>query len=346
MAPGGSAIPVEGLTTQEETHFPMADQHPSAPARPRSGVPAAVPPSGVVHVRYRHTERFTVVGKHLAQHPDLSLTARGLGLYVQSLPDGVRIGIKFLAARFKEGEVLIASCLRELEAHGYLERINERISTNRWVTRTIAHDMPPFPVAAGASLPKGVLTTRLRVPEPVAVPTSIRAEATREPDRGQPPAPSTPVAPPPQHVPQPEPDRANPAPAPLAVHQAAPDILAGLRRYDPRLTLSEQDIARLAPAVTAWLERDVAPEAIERVLTARLPCAPIGFPAAFLGRRLVEQLPPPLPATRPERAVPRVVPMQNCDSCDRGFHDHEPGRCRDCRTAASPLFLRGSASRS
>lgn len=87
----------------------MALQHLSAPSR-------AV--YGVHHSNVRHTTRYTVVGNHLLQNPRLTLTARGLGAYIQSVPPGTRIGIKDLARRLPEGEVRIAAALRELEAHG------------------------------------------------------------------------------------------------------------------------------------------------------------------------------------------------------------------------------------
>jgi hypothetical protein len=60
--------------------------HTSARTRP--------PTAGVVHIRHRHDANFTVVGNHLAQHPDLSAVAIGIGVYIQSLPDGAPVGIK------------------------------------------------------------------------------------------------------------------------------------------------------------------------------------------------------------------------------------------------------------
>ncbi|MBK5995565.1 hypothetical protein JHN53_28805, partial [Streptomyces sp. MBT58] len=81
-------------------------------------LPGPLPARGVIHIAIRHTDRFTVVGNHLAQHPTLSTTAVGLAVRIQSLPQGTEIGIKALAARLPEGEKLIAAALRELEAHG------------------------------------------------------------------------------------------------------------------------------------------------------------------------------------------------------------------------------------
>ncbi len=79
-----------------------------------------------MHVRHRHRERFTVVGNHLAQHRELSLPAIGLGVHIQSVPDGTHVDIKSLTARFPEGEARVAAALRELEAYGYLTRTPQR----------------------------------------------------------------------------------------------------------------------------------------------------------------------------------------------------------------------------
>ncbi|GHJ19583.1 hypothetical protein [Streptomyces albus] len=57
-------------------------------------------------LRHRHRERFTVVGNHLAQHRELSLLAIGLAVHIQSVPDGTRVDIKSLSARFPEGEAV------------------------------------------------------------------------------------------------------------------------------------------------------------------------------------------------------------------------------------------------
>ncbi|MFI6280805.1 hypothetical protein [Streptomyces sp. NPDC050988] len=99
--------------------------------------------------------------------------------------------------------------------------------------------------------------------------------------------------------------------------------------------LSERDVRRLAPAVTAWLDRGAAPEAVRRTLTAGLPEVPLLHPAGFLAHRLAELLPPPLPTAPATRAAVRPLPLQNCDGCDRAFGAPAPGRCRDCRSDLS-----------
>ncbi|MFF3335138.1 helix-turn-helix domain-containing protein [Streptomyces sp. NPDC002888] len=286
----------------------MDTQNPSVPPHAQSRVAASNHPNrrrprsgfgGLVHDNARHTTRFTVIGNHLAQHEELSLLAIGLAVHIQSLPKGAHVDIKSLAARFPEGATRIAAALRELEAHGYLRRERERIPDGRIVTRTVSCNQPGHqrrPAAAGHA-PKSADRPKRRVP-------------------GKP----LPAVPRPSH----------PHPALL---EAASDLLAGLRRHDPRLLLSTCDTVHLAPGVAAWLERDVSPTAVRQALTEDLPPEGLRRPAALLAYRLTAQLPPPPPFRAPAAPPPPVRhPMRNCDGCDRGFRSPEPGgRCRDCQ---------------
>ncbi|GAA2915435.1 helix-turn-helix domain-containing protein [Streptomyces thioluteus] len=267
----------------------------SAPAR-----------AGVVHIRHRHTSHFVVIGNHLAQHPHLSLVARGLAVYVQSLPDGVTIGIKDLTRRFKEGADTVSAALRELEKAGYLERERVRTDRGRVVTVTRWHECPQ------------AATRHVAEPRLAPVPAAPEPEPVQEPAQA------------PVQDREPEP--------PLApLDQPAADILAALRRLDPRLTLSSKDVRRLAPAVRAWLDRDIGARQIVRTLTTDLPTGRIPWPARLLNYRLTNWLPPQLPTTplepQPE-AAPRPHPLQNCNGCERAFRSPAPGLCRDCREAA------------
>ncbi|WP_405683933.1 hypothetical protein [Streptomyces sp. NBC_00057] len=122
----------------------MADpqSNAAAPPCPVFAIPEDAPRAGVIHVRHRHTDRFTVVGNHLAQHPHLSAAAIGIGVYIQSLPDGASVTAKALTLRFREGEITIRRALNELEAAGYLERRRVPLGGGRFATRTLAYDKP------------------------------------------------------------------------------------------------------------------------------------------------------------------------------------------------------------
>ncbi|MDQ0991468.1 helix-turn-helix domain-containing protein [Streptomyces sp. V3I7] len=185
----------------------------------------------------RHDQEFTVVGDHLAQHPDLSLTAIGLAVHIQSLPTGSLVGIKVLAEKFPEDATRIAAALRELEKYGYLSRTKERLPSGQIVTRTTSYNKPR--------------TSRTLHVAPA--PRREPAPDTKEPEQQ-----SVPVT-------------ASDAPDLLPAHRAARNVLAGLPLREPRLHLAERDVRRLAPAVAAWLGRGVAPDDVQRTLCAGLP---------------------------------------------------------------------------
>ncbi|MFJ2092021.1 helix-turn-helix domain-containing protein [Streptomyces sp. NPDC087901] len=284
--------------------------------------PPYAPPSGVEHVNVRHTERFTVVGNHLSQHPELSLAARGLALHIQSLPPGARIGIKVLAARLPaDSEHRIAGALRELEQHGYLKRTRERSPEGRVYTRTVSYNHPE-----PAALDKAQTQARPRMtkaPKPRPAPQPAPPVPLPLPPPAEPaplPLVPAPTAKKPPRPPLPQP--LNPTPKLL---QAAALLLVGLQNQDPELRLKEEQIDFLAPGVAAWFERDASPDTVRKALTEDLP-RPVRFPAQLLRHRLTVSL----PSGRSLPAAYRPVPMQNCDGCDRAFRASAPGRCDDC----------------
>lgn len=176
-------------------------------ASPQATAPSSAP-YGVQHSNVRHTTRFTVIGNHLVQHPKLTLTARGLGAYIQSLPPGTPIGIKDLVRWVPEGATRIATALRELEDHGYLKRTVEQLPSGQFVTRTVSYNHPtamtrPTPVPPPAPDPEPVPTRcwlryrcRCRKPRcPIRSPTRSRSRKpyenpTRSPSRAPPRSPT------------------------------------------------------------------------------------------------------------------------------------------------------------
>ncbi|MFI5768445.1 helix-turn-helix domain-containing protein [Streptomyces sp. NPDC051658] len=319
----------------------------TAPPRAPSPVPGdATPSSGVIHINFRHAAGFTVIGNHLTQHRGLSLAAIGLAAHIQSLPAGARIGIKHLAQRFPESETRIAAALRELEAHGYLHRSRVRLADGRIATRTVSYNQPgaaahPVPTPRPRTVPskpapQPTPPPRVTTPEPRPAPAPVPPPAPTPQPQPAPvlvPAPTTRTTPPP---PLPQPQELTPE-----LQRVATALLADLRRHAPQLVLSESDIHTLAPGVATWLERDAHPDTIRHALTTDLP-KPLKHPAKLLRHRITTLLPPPLPGAQDVVALARpgvvVIPLQNCDSCDRAFRSRHPGHCREChielRTAA------------
>ncbi|MFI1976627.1 helix-turn-helix domain-containing protein [Streptomyces wedmorensis] len=322
---------------------------------------AATPRAGVIHANVAHTAHYTVVGNHLAQHEHLSLTAIGLAAHIQSLPAGSPIGIKRLADRFPEGEVRIASALRELESHGYLHRLRERLPSGRIVTRTISCNRP----GAGGDLRAGQDQGQGAAPQVVqgearrgtqgAVPRAVRGTIPylaqgSVPSLAQDPADRTPAAAPfaaedpaasvvPDAAAAPAVPFAADAPSVQPVRREADrlpegpaaELLLDLRRHDPRMLLSARDVRYLAPAVDEWFARGVTPDAVRRTLLAELP-DPLRHPAGILSHRLAHLLPPPLPTPAPAQGT---RPIQLCVTCENvAFRAWEPGQCPDCRADA------------
>ncbi|MGW4687523.1 helix-turn-helix domain-containing protein [Streptomyces sp. NPDC004244] len=304
----------------------MAEQELSAPTRALSGIR---------HINRTHHTRFVVIGNHLAQHEALSLTAIGLAAHIQSLPPGAKVTIKALAGRFPEGEVRIATALRELEEHGYLGRYQERMPSGRVVTYTVSYNNPP---ALRAEARRGGDEPPPEPPEPDDDGGGDDgggdgggghpAPSDEEPPAPQPEAPSP--------LPEPEPET---APTPEADAEAR-SLLARLRLRDPRLVLSERDVARLAPAVAVWLERGLTPSAVGATLTRALPLTPIHSPYGLLAHRLRELIPPPIPAgpaIRPPGPDRTIHPLQCCESCGKAYRaPTRGGTCGPCTRAMDP----------
>ncbi|MGW8982029.1 hypothetical protein ACWGQ9_05155 [Streptomyces parvus] len=212
----------------------MDTQHNTALTRALAEVPGPLPTRGVIHITIPHTDRFTVVGNHLAQHPDLSCTAVGLAVRIQSLPQGTEISIKALAARCKEGETRIAAALHELEAHGYLQRFLHRLPGKQVATRTVFCNQPaellrprsqmpaPVPIPIPASIPISIPASVPVPAQPQAQPSAHAPESAPEPEPdpdAEPdpdPEPEPDPDPEPDPEPNPEPEQAPPPPVPPA----------------------------------------------------------------------------------------------------------------------------------
>ncbi|WP_308296747.1 helix-turn-helix domain-containing protein [Streptomyces sp. ISL-44] len=235
-------------------------------------------------------------------------------MHIQSLPGGALVGIKDLARRFTEGEVRIASALRELERHGYLSRSKEHLPGGRLITRTVSYNRP-----GAVPLPERDLPPPPPPPPPPPAPEPAAPEAAPE-------------------LPAPVPAPVPAVPAPEEVipsrRKAAKALLGQLRRIDQRLLLGERDIERLAPGVEAWLERGAAPQAVTAALIANLPTPPHN-PAGLIAYRLAHQLPPVLEPVHREFSFVPPDPFQTCERCDRAFRSPTRGTCRGCAEEAA-----------
>ncbi|PZT72339.1 MULTISPECIES: MarR family transcriptional regulator [unclassified Streptomyces] len=250
--------------------------------------------------------------------------------YVDTLPDGAAMSIKSLAkCQPLYGQMAVGSALRALAVAGHLRQVRCAVDDGeglRWVTRTFwsrtARDnewwtafltaeetrcAPQPPVAPVA--PVG--------PPPVGPPPWVPAEPAAAETGTETPAPAPAL--PRQRTERPQ----GPSPAYLA--------LAELGRTDPRLVLSAADCAALEQLAAQWFARGADADHLTRALTAGLPEA-VDSPVGFVRRRLVDKLPPQLPAPAAQGAPTRHL-MIECADCrtpgpPEAFRD---GLCRPCR---------------
>lgn len=116
------------------------------------------PPHGGCTVNVERGPRkdrgFVIIDNALAQNNRLSFGARGLAEYLLSLPPGVKVDIRSLAADNPEGRAAIAGYMNELEAERYLVRRSAQGERGRFQTTCTIYEEPQDPSTIPASLPK------------------------------------------------------------------------------------------------------------------------------------------------------------------------------------------------
>jgi hypothetical protein len=94
---------------------------------------------------------------------------------------------------------------------------------------------------------------------------------------------------------------------------AAPvELLTGLRRHTPELTLSACDVEHVTPGVVAWFEREATPHTVRRAVLHGLLEDGLRRPAAFVAYRLTADLPAPMPVRVPLPAAERLPERHRC----------------------------------
>ncbi|MFJ4921225.1 hypothetical protein [Streptomyces sp. NPDC088725] len=244
-----------------------------------------------------HRQRFTIIGNHLAQHRELSLTAIGLATHIQSLPDGASVDIITLARKFTEGRDRISSALRELEAHGYLERTLDHTPDGRIITRTISYNHPEATRARLAREAAAHSPSQAR-----AKPTSAPTPTRRSPARA---ASTRPSSAPAASVPS---SPAHPSPAPAASTNPAsthptPDAPIRCQQRSRTVRVSRTTLPTPRPAKRPALSHPPRPNDHGPTATAR-PTDPVSAPPPWTEAATPE--PAPSSPTAPTPTPPRT----------------------------------------
>lgn len=284
--------------------------------------------------------------------------------FVDHLPEGAAMSVKQLAKHLPlYGQQAISTALRALSVAGHLRRVRCTVGAGdetRWVFRTfwsrtardsewwntylatenasqtaapaapgaLASDAAPAPPWAPAEEPPPFPSQ----PEDPAM--GQAPEATAVPHQRTPPR--EPAAKP-TH-----PDPEGPPATPRTTSEVAPTpaylALARLGRDDHRLALSADDCAALESHATEWLARGVTVDYLTSALAAGLP-AQVDSPVGLLRRRLIDKVPPRLPAQNTSPDTPALARriLVECTDCGRpGPSEALPdGLCRPCHEAHS-----------
>ncbi|MEU7329293.1 MarR family transcriptional regulator [Streptomyces parvus] len=268
--------------------------------------------------------------------------------FVDHLPDGAEMSVKQLAKQLPLcGQQAVSTSLKALSVAGHLRRVRCSVGAGdetRWVfrtfwsrtardnewwstylaTETAARTAAPTTTPEAPASPD--LAVRAEPPAPTAVPQQRTpppapeaelAQPTREATPAQDTAPARPTGPT---------GEITPSPAYLA--------LARLGRDDHRLGLSADDCTTLEPLATQWLDRGVTTDYLTNALTAGLPTQ-VDSPIGLIRRRLIDKLPPQLPATTASTPAPTRRLLVECTDCGRpGPPEALPdGLCRPCHQA-------------
>lgn len=93
-------------------------------------------------------KNFTIVRNAAIQDNHLSLRARGLLVYLLSLPPGWTTSTERLASTMPEGRDAIRRVMTELEVAGYVKRTRARDEGGRWAHTSWVSSVPSVPTVA------------------------------------------------------------------------------------------------------------------------------------------------------------------------------------------------------
>lgn len=90
----------------------------------------------------RPKSNFTIVQNTVIRDHRLSFRARGILVFILSMPDNWSTSSDYLGRISKEGRDAVRAAMKELQSAGYIQRTKQQSSQGRWQTVTIVHDTP------------------------------------------------------------------------------------------------------------------------------------------------------------------------------------------------------------
>ncbi|MGY0024288.1 hypothetical protein ACVHNB_35650 [Streptomyces sp. YJ-C3] len=285
-----------------------------------------------IHRMPRHERDFTVIANKAIRDPRLSHTARGILVYVLSLPSGVQVNVRTLSDGFPQGRLAVSKAVKELRECGYwVTRTERERGTRRIISSVDVYEVPgsasTSPAAADARTPapSKPVPSRVGTGDAGAFFPGGKMDSLKDGEKNPPYPPARAAA---THA-------SVPIAAPRATSPQVTDphtdegarILRRLASVDPRLRLSERSVQALAAEVGVWLERGASASDVVDAVSAGLP-SQVYSAARLIGDRLSRKRP------ARKRAWRRVFECVECrDPLPWG---RESGACRACADSGGP----------
>jgi hypothetical protein len=95
-----------------------------------------------VIIRVEHRDKYVMVRNRTVRDSRLSFKARGILVYLLSLPDDATVDRAKLAAAARDGEDSVRTGLQELAAAGYLVHRRVQNERGRWLTEAVIYESP------------------------------------------------------------------------------------------------------------------------------------------------------------------------------------------------------------
>lgn len=262
--------------------------------------------------RTNHASGYTIVPNVILQHPELSLTARGLLGLLLSQPENTAETVKTLTADVPEGQLRVTKAMKELQAARYVVCTRVQNERGHWSTNVEVFDTPQSEAPKDDNPKPGRPKRRISglIPSgeknqgknpPTPEPSEVAEESATEGEGGD-------------------------APQSDEETGRAAGVLSRISTTVPALPLRPTDVLRLAPLAAVWLVRGVSELQLRNELIEDLP-AKIKSPAKLLENRLTRKM-PPVPMT--------VVPLVECGQCSTPLpRGQQTGICGRCAGVAS-----------
>lgn len=219
-----------------------------------------------IHRIPTHERDFVIIANKAIQDPRISHTARGILALVLSLPSGVKENVRTLSDGYPQGRSAVAKAVAELREFGYwVTKTGRDEESNQIVSSVDVYELPNLAASPVPTRPvTSPSTTSTAGTSPNGEKDSSKYGRKNPPN---PPAEDEPA----QAEPGASTEREGESPKDGKQQKEAARLLRRFAALDPRLKLTERQVAKLVPSLADWLDRGATVSEITDAVTQGLP---------------------------------------------------------------------------